>query len=189
MSAHSLAMRRAGAVALIALALDQASKIIVRREIEPGERVDFVAGIDFVRVANDGIAFGLLGGAGAAVIALAAAGFLVLLAYFAATTDREGIWLPLGLLAGGALGNLIDRISAGAVTDFIDLPRWPAFNVADIEITIGVLLIAILYLRDSEDDPEPEPAAEERGGELARSGPGAEEPHDPGSTAGERDRG
>jgi signal peptidase II len=54
------------------------------------------------------------------------------------------VWLPTGLLLGGAAGNLIDRVRDGAVTDFIKLPHWPAFNVADIAITVGVL--ALLYV-------------------------------------------
>ena len=57
-----------------------------------------------------------------------------------------------GLLVGGSLGNLIDRLSRGAVTDFIDLTRWPAFNVADIGITVGAALIVLGLLRDGEED-------------------------------------
>lgn len=153
MSPRRQAAGRAAAVALVALALDQLSKALVRAEIEPGERIELLAGVDLVRVANDGVAFGLLGGAGPVVIALAAGAFIVLLGYFAASTDREGIWLPIGLLAGGALGNLIDRIAAGSVTDFIDPPNWPAFNVADIEITAGVIILAVLFL-GRPDGPE-----------------------------------
>jgi signal peptidase II len=140
------------AVALVALALDQISKAVVRAEIARGERIELVAGVDLVRVGNEGIAFGLLDGAGAVVLVLAAASFLVLLAYFAATSHLPGVWLPIGLLAGGALGNLIDRVTAGEVTDFIDPPRWPAFNVADVEITVGVILLGFLYLRGAGDD-------------------------------------
>jgi signal peptidase II len=143
---------RAGLVALAALGLDQLSKAVVRSELSPGEQIDFILGIDWVRVGNDGIAFGLFDNAGAGVLVAAAASFTLLLGYFLMSSDRAGLWLPIGLLAGGALGNLIDRIAHGAVTDFIDLPHWPAFNVADIEITVGVILMTLLYLRDPDPD-------------------------------------
>jgi signal peptidase II len=139
---------RAALVALAALVLDQFTKAIARAEISPGERLDLIAGVDLVRVSNEGVAFGLLDSAGVGVLVLAAGAFALLLAYFLASSDRDGLWLPVGLLAGGALGNLIDRIADGAVTDFIDPPNWPAFNVADIEITLGVALLFLLYLRD-----------------------------------------
>ena len=58
------------------------------------------------------------------------------------------LWLGVGLLAGGAIGNLVDRIRDGAVTDFIDPPLWPAFNLADVAITAGVVVIALTALRD-----------------------------------------
>ena len=69
---------------------------------------------------------------------------MALLAFFATHSRRPLVWLPTGLLLGGAAGNLIDRMRQGFVTDFIDLPLWPAFNVADTCITIGVL--TLLYV-------------------------------------------
>jgi signal peptidase II len=65
----------------------------------------------------------------------------VLLTYFVRHPTRPYLWIPTGLLVGGALGNLLDRILNGAVTDFIKLPHWPAFNVADMSITFGVLAL------------------------------------------------
>jgi signal peptidase II len=144
------ALTRAALVALLAAGLDQISKAIVRAEISPGEQIDLLAGVSLVRVQNEGIAFGLFDGAGVAVLVLAAAAFTLLLTYFLTSSGREGLWLPIGLLAGGALGNLIDRIAEGAVTDFIDPPNWPAFNLADIEITVGVALLLLLYMREPE---------------------------------------
>jgi signal peptidase II len=67
-----------------------------------------------------------------------------LLAFFATHVHRPLAWLPTGLLIGGAAGNLIDRLRDGAVTDFVKLPHWPAFNVADMAITFGVL--ALVYV-------------------------------------------
>ena len=68
----------------------------------------------------------------------------LLIGYFAMRPERPLLWLPTGMLVGGAIGNLIDRIAHGAVTDFIQLPHWPAFNVADMSITFGVL--TLLYV-------------------------------------------
>jgi signal peptidase II len=132
-------------VAVAAVALDQITKAIVRDGISPGEQVDLAPGVDLVRVANRGIAFGLLDEAGSLVLVLAAAAFAALLTVFLAASDRRGLWLPIGLLAGGAIGNLIDRVRDGAVTDYVDIGPWPAFNLADVEITIGVALLVWIY--------------------------------------------
>jgi len=64
------------------------------------------------------------------------------------------MWVATGLLAGGAIGNLADRVRAGAVTDYVDLPPWPPFNLADVAITAGVLLLVFLYLREAERERE-----------------------------------
>lgn len=156
---------RIGPLLLLAAAVvaaDQITKAIARGSIEPGERIDFMLGIEFVRVANEGIAFGLLEDAGALVVVIAAVAFLVLLSYFVATTHVRGLWIPIGLLSGGALGNLIDRAREGFVTDFIDPPNWPAFNVADIAITVGVIALGVIYLREGEGEEDSGVAGGER---------------------------
>ncbi len=160
---------RAAAVAILTLALDQVSKAVIRGQVAPGERVDVFGGIEIVRVANRGIAFGLLDDAGSLVLVLAALAFASLLAMFLAASDRRGLWLPIGLLAGGAVGNLIDRIHEGAVTDFIDLGSWPAFNVADIAITLGVVILVWMYAFGTE--PEHESRPESGPGEPPRPEP------------------
>jgi signal peptidase II len=136
---------KAAAVAVVAIAVDQIAKAIVRGQVLPGQHVDVLGIVDIVRVANRGIAFGMLDNAGSAVLVIAALAFALLLGAFLVSAERPGLWLPIGLLAGGAIGNLIDRIRHGAVTDFIDPPRWPAFNIADIEITAGVLILVSIY--------------------------------------------
>lgn len=146
---------KAAVVAFFAVAVDQITKAMVRSEVGPGESVELFAGIDIVRVSNEGIAFGLLDEAGSAVLIIAAVAFAILLGLFLASAERPGLWLPIGLLAGGAVGNLIDRVREGAVTDFIDPPGWPAFNFADIEITTGVVLLLVIYLFAT-GEPEPE---------------------------------
>ena len=135
---------RAAALAAGVLAADQATKAIVRGSIGRGERVDVLLGIDLVNTRNTGVAFGFLSGGGTLVAILAALALVALLAFFATHMDRRLVWLPTGLLIGGAAGNLIDRAREGSVTDFVDLPLWPAFNLADAAITIGVL--ALLYV-------------------------------------------
>ena len=78
------------------------------------------------------------------LVIFALAALTALLVFFFTHRDRPLVWLPTGLLIGGAAGNLIDRVRDSAVTDFIDFPAWPAFNVADIAITFGVL--SLLYV-------------------------------------------
>ena len=126
------------------LALDQSSKAIVRGAIDPGSRHDLLPGVDLVNVRNRGIAFGLLTGNATLLTVLTLVALTLLLAYFARHSDRPLAWLPTGLLLGGALGNMFDRLDRGAVTDFIDVPLWPAFNVSDVAITFGVL--SLLYV-------------------------------------------
>jgi signal peptidase II len=134
------AILRAVAVAVAVVALDQATKAIVRGSIGRGERVEGPL-IDLVNTRNAGVAFGFLSGGGAIVAVLAGLALVALLAFFATHAGRPLVWLPVGLLIGGAAGNLIDRAAEGSVTDFIDPPLWPAFNVADMAITVGVLVL------------------------------------------------
>lgn len=141
-------LSRALAVAVIAIIADQLSKAWVRAEIDPGEIVAVLPGLDLVHVANRGIAFGLLDEAGSIVIIIAGVALGGVLALILSTTSRPGLWLPIGLLAGGAIGNLIDRVRVGYVTDFIDLPAWPSFNLADVEITVAVLILLYMYIRE-----------------------------------------
>ncbi len=138
------AFLRAVAVAAGVLALDQITKAIVRNEIERGEQIDLALGFHLVHTRNSGIAFGLFSGGGALVAIVAAIALICLLAFFFTHLGRRLVWLPTGLLIGGAAGNLVDRAVHGSVTDFVDPPYWPAFNVADAAITIGVL--TLLYV-------------------------------------------
>ena len=136
-----------GRVALVAagvVALDQATKALVRANIDIGGRDGVFPGVELVHVRNRGVAFGLFADGGLVLIAIGGACVVALLAFFATHSRRPLVWLPTGLLLGGAAGNLIDRLHQGYVTDFIDLPLWPAFNLADSCITIGVL--SLLYV-------------------------------------------
>ena len=135
---------RAALVTLATLGADQAVKAIVRGSISLTEEVDVFPGVHLVHVRNSGVAFSMLSGGGALplIIGLVAVG--ALLAFFLTHLRRPLVWLPTGLLLGGAAGNLLDRLRVGSVTDFVKLPHWPAFNLADIAITIGV--IALVYV-------------------------------------------
>jgi signal peptidase II len=135
---------RAALVAVAVVAADQAAKALVRTTIDRGEQVDLILGIELVNVRNRGIAFGMFSDGGVLLVLFAVAALLALLIFFARHRDRPLVWLPTGLLIGGATGNLIDRTREGAVTDFFDLPWWPAFNIADVAITFGVL--TLLYV-------------------------------------------
>ena len=132
----------AGAV----LAVDQASKAALVAALMPGERRDLALGVELVRVSNEGIAFGLLQGGGVAVLAVTAVSLVLVVGWFATAPLRPVLWLGVGLLLGGALGNLVDRLRESAVTDFIDPPLWPAFNLADVGITLGVAAIVLSAL-------------------------------------------
>lgn len=133
-------------LALVA-AVDQLTKHLVRAAIAPGERRHVAPGIDLVHVRNSGVAFSALSDAGWVVPAFIAVAIVALLVHFATHATRPGAWLAVGLLLGGAAGNAIDRIANGAVTDFVKLPHWPAFNVADTAITFGVLVLVFVLER------------------------------------------
>jgi signal peptidase II len=162
----SKAWLAAGAVALVVVGLDQLTKHLVRSSITPGDEDRFLPGIELVNTRNRGVAFGFLPGSHVGVTILIAVALVVLLVYFARHLDKPWIWLPTGMLIGGALGNVIDRLRGGSVTDFLKLPLgWPPFNLADASITLGILALVIVVDRAREDqDPEEEGAPGPAGG-------------------------
>jgi signal peptidase II len=137
---------RAGAPAAIAaaglvVAIDQATKQLADSSIERGDSVNVFFGLDLTNTRNTGVAFGALEGAGLIVAVLIGLSLALLIGYFLVNRQMPWLWLPVGLLLGGALGNLADRAREGAVIDFIDPVAWPAFNVADTCIVAGVLML------------------------------------------------
>ncbi len=138
------AWARVAAVVVAVIALDQVTKALVRGSLARGEEREILGGVKLVYVRNDGVAFNLLQGGGWLVTALTLAALVALVAFFATHTERPYLWIPTGLLLGGALGNLADRVRDGAVTDFAKLPLWPAFNVADVAITFGVIALVLV---------------------------------------------
>ena len=135
---------RAGALAVAVVAADQITKSLVRHNVRIGSSDGIFPGVELVHVHNRGVAFGLFVNGGVLLVIVGVAAVSALLIFFATHSRRPLVWLPTGLLLGGAAGNLIDRLDRGYVTDFIDLPLWPAFNLADMCITFGVL--SLLYV-------------------------------------------
>ena len=134
------------ATAGVVVALDQATKQLADSNIGRGEDVSVVPGIGLTNTRNTGVAFGVFEGGGAIVAVLIGLALALLLGYFLFHRDTPWLWLPVGLLLGGALGNLADRARDGAVIDFIDPVAWPAFNLADSCIVVGVFVL--LYVAE-----------------------------------------
>jgi signal peptidase II len=142
---------RAALVALAVIAVDQLSKRAVQHGIVPGEEHKVLPGLALVDTRNHGVAFGFLPGDDLAVSLVIGLALLALLAYFVRHSARPLIWMPTGMLIGGALGNILDRLREGSVTDFIKLPLgWPPFNLADTAITLGVLILVFVIERPRE---------------------------------------
>jgi signal peptidase II len=136
-----------GAVVVAAIAADQLTKLIVASELTLDEGLHVVGPFSIHHVQNSGIAFGLFASATPVVTALTALAVGWMLLFFARSGARHPILpLALGLVIGGSLSNLLDRVRLGYVTDFLDVRYWPAFNLADsfIVVGVGILFVALL---------------------------------------------
>jgi signal peptidase II len=140
----------AAALCVVVLILDQVVKDIVEHHIVLGETVNVLGPLKLTLSHNNGVAFGLAGGGGVGLVLVTLVALGVVLWLFSRDPTRPGMWVATGLLAGGALGNLVDRIRHGHVTDFIKLPHWPPFNLADCGITCGVVILLVIYIREAE---------------------------------------
>ena len=142
-------------LAAITVVLDQFTKALVLAFLEPYQAVEWAPFLSCVLVFNTGISFGLFAGETAllrwVLIGLALA-VSVLLTSWLYMEKRPRVASALGLILGGAIGNVVDRIFRHAVVDFLDLHiggwHWPAFNLADSAITVGVVLYVFTSLRD-----------------------------------------
>ena len=146
------------------LVLDQLTKYLIRANLRLGESWPREGLLRITHGSNTGAAFGLFPNQTAVLIvaSLIAIGFIW---YFYRThvMPRRLIRLAIGLQLGGALGNLIDRLRVGAVVDFINFGWWPAFNVADSSIVVGIsLLIGVLLLYGEESESRPDAGPESR---------------------------
>ena len=141
-----------GTIAVAALVADQLTKHLVASRLSLDDEVRVLGPLSIHHVQNSGIAFGLFSSATPIVIVLTGMAVAWMLAFFARSGARHPV-LPvsLGLVIGGSLSNLIDRVRLGHVTDFLDLRFWPAFNLADSFIVVGVaILLATLVAADRE---------------------------------------
>jgi signal peptidase II len=145
------------AVAVAALAGDQLTKQIVRTHLRIDESEKVIGPLSIHRVQNSGIAFGLFSSATAIVTVLTVIAVAWMLVFFARSGSRHPV-LPaaLGLLIGGSISNLVDRVRLGHVTDFIDFGWWPAFNLADSFIVVGVAIL-LLALMAADKKPRETP--------------------------------
>ncbi len=130
-------------LAALALALDQLTKFVVRQTLEWHHSWPVYGFFRFTHVQNTGSAFGLFQGNNLPLLIVSLVGVAVL-AYIYRTQERPGLLMriSIALMLGGALGNLLDRIWQGHVTDFIDIGPWPVFNLADSWIVVGLLILA-----------------------------------------------
>ena len=144
---HWLAL---SAVAVAAITADQLTKRIVTSALALGEEVDVVGPVTIHHVQNTGIAFGLFPSATALVTAFTAIAVAWMIVFFARAGARHGLLpIALGFLVGGSVSNLVDRLRLQHVTDFIDVRFWPAFNLADSFIVVGVgMFVLALFAAD-----------------------------------------
>jgi signal peptidase II len=134
--------------ALVVVALDQATKAIVRSSLDRGESWPDPDSLLRIRyVTNTGAAFGILEDQTFFLIIMAFIGLAAIYLYYRYPPFEHGIVpIAIGMMLGGAAGNLIDRIRVGRVTDFVDFRFWPAFNVADSSISIGIVVLLAGYV-------------------------------------------
>jgi len=138
------------AVAGAAIFADQLTKQVIGRTLAIGDSVDVLGPFAIHHVENSGIAFGLFATRTTLVIAVTAVAVGLMIWFFARSGRRHPLFpVALGLVLGGSVSNLVDRVRLGHVTDFLDFSAWPAFNLADTFIVVGVTLVfATLVLAD-----------------------------------------
>jgi signal peptidase II len=178
MGRRPVALRRPSAAllatALIALALDQASKAYIRATMKPDTWFDVIPGVlRIYHARNQGAAFGLFWGRQTFFVAMT----FVILAGIAFVWWRYRprsrlVVMSLGLVVGGAVGNLVDRLFAGRVTDFIDVHVWPVFNVADSAVVVGVSVLVMWLLFHEDEATSPSEGSQEGGSAVGGQVPG-----------------
>lgn len=136
----------AGLVGLTSLALDRLTKYLVVSFVDMGDQVRLLPFLSLERTANRGVAFGLLTGRQVFIIAGVVVSLVVVILYIRFDPRRVLPGWAGGLVLGGSMGNLVDRLAQGHVTDFLKLPHWPNFNLADVFIFTGIGLVALSLL-------------------------------------------
>jgi signal peptidase II len=145
------------AIAITIVVVDQITKSIVRENLRVGE--SWPEGWEFIRiihVTNSGAAFGILQDQTTFLIITSTLGLAAIVLYYIYPPMDHGlIRVALGMQLGGAVGNLIDRVRLGEVTDFVDVGQFPTFNVADSSISISITAVLIFFLFQEIDRPKP----------------------------------
>jgi signal peptidase II len=146
-----------GSVALAGVAADQLTKSIVTSRLDLNDQVHVVGPFSIHHVTNSGIAFGLFASATSIVILLTGLAVAWMLYFFARSGSRHPV-LPvaLGLVIGGSVSNLTDRVRLGHVTDFLDFKYWPAFNLADTFIVVGVAALLLALVASDHNSSRPQ---------------------------------
>ena len=149
--------------AVIILLLDQLTKWLALAMLDPGDPVPVLWLLQFNLTSNTGAAFSLGTDLGP-FIAIAAVVVLLLLASMGRTLQRPASLIAMGAVLGGAIANLADRLfraddgfMSGAVVDFIDLQKWPIFNIADMAVVLGAIALVIWGATEPEPEPDGEP--------------------------------
>lgn len=160
--AGRLATRRVAAVAIAVLIIDQLTKRLAVEAVSNGRSESFLPLIDLVHVRNEGVAFSSFAGKPWIVGLLVLAALAALTVWFVRNRTVPLAWLAAGMLAGGALGNVLDRVVEGAVIDFLKPPNWPAFNLADASIVGGMILLVVVVELDHRRTTAAARAADQR---------------------------
>ena len=154
--AQRVQVRRFAGIAAAVVILDQLTKALVRAWLSEGET--WPEGFDLIRIShveNSGAAFGILQDGGPFLIASSILGAVIVLIFLRAAPPGDRLYeTALALVLGGAVGNLIDRLFRGTVTDFIDPTHYPSFNIADSSIVVGVIALAVISLVRPGSKPE-----------------------------------
>ncbi len=135
---------------MLVSAADQAVKSMIAAAIPASASIPIISGIlSLTHVQNTGVAFGLFAGASPVVTVLAALTLIFLLFYNRGRQIGVGAaWPGIGAMAGGAAGNLIDRVRLGYVVDYLDVHVWPVFNLADVAIVLGAAVVIVSFSRE-----------------------------------------
>lgn len=142
-------------IAIVIVVADQLVKWTIRHSVDRGEEISVIWPLKIVHLTNSGAAFGVLQGAGPLLVMTSIIGMAAITIFlFNPSFAHPLMRLGLAFMLGGAIGNLIDRVKDGQVVDFIKVPNFPAFNVADSAITIGVfLLVCAMLLEPQSSQP------------------------------------
>ena len=154
---RSFRIDRAAITALVVVIIDLLTKRWAFSSTTPGDELEIVPGVLHIgQTRNEGIAFGFFAGRPWIVFGLMGIALTVLVIFYIRHRAQSGLWLATGLLLGGAIGNAIDRIHLGYVRDFINLPHFPTFNLADVSITAGVIILVLTAERHSQEQQKEE---------------------------------